>query len=317
MFKKRGIVLLIDEIDDIWLQLCKDAQLNVLGVHEVIMEKPNSVQKVLNRLAEKPVREQLARFEKAGIEVEYELHAVEWLIPRDLFASAPALFRQTETGERVAENNCCVSNTLALEMLSERARALAKLLDQVGDNYYFWMDDAENATCRCEKCRALSGADQNMKMMNAIAEGLTSENKNAKIAYLAYADALTVPKINPHPSLFLEFAPIFRNHFEPITSGDPQNTQYRNLLVELLKIFNSGDTHILEYWLDNAFFSNYKKPPVKVPFDTRTMQADVAFYRSLGIDFVTSFGSWLDGDYRTLYGTPPIVEYGELLKQCP
>jgi len=67
MIQKRGIVLLIDEIDDIWLELCKEAQLNVLGVHEVIMEKPNSVQKVLNRLSEKPVREQLSRFEKAGI----------------------------------------------------------------------------------------------------------------------------------------------------------------------------------------------------------------------------------------------------------
>ena len=316
MFKKRGIVLLIDEIDDVWLQLCKEAALNVIGVHEVIMEKPNSVQKVLNRLSEKPVREQLSRFEKAGIEVEYELHAVEWLLPRVLFSSQPELFRQAETGERVAENNCCVSNPLALEMLSERARELAKQLGQAGDNFYFWMDDAENATCRCEKCRELSGADQNMQMMNAIAEGLTSENQNAKIAYLAYADALTVPHIRPHPSVFLEFAPIFRNHFEPITTGDSKNVRYRKLLLELLEIFNPADTHILEYWLDNAFFSNYRKPPVKVPFDARTMQADAAYYRSLGIDFVTSFGSWLDRDYRMLYGIPPVVEYGEILKQC-
>ncbi len=314
MIKKRGIVLLIDEIDDVWMQLCKQAELNVLGVHEVIMEKPNSVQKVLNRLEEKPVREQLARFEKAGIEVEFELHAVEWLLPRSLFSAQPELFRQNNEGERVAENNCCVSNPVSLELLSERARVLAKLLNQTGHNHYYWMDDAENATCRCDECRCLSGADQNMKMMNAIAEGLTSADKNAKAAYLAYADALTVPNIKPHPSLFLEFAPIFRNHFEPITSGDPKNTKYRELLTALLKIFNPENAHILEYWLDNAFFSQYKKPPVKVPFDRKVTQSDVAFYRSLGIDFITCFGSYLGDDYRIQHGLPPISEYGEILK---
>jgi len=199
-------------------------------------------------------------------------------------------------------------------MLSERARTLSKLLSQTGDNYYFWMDDAENATCRCERCCGLSGADQNMRMMNAIAEGLTSENKNAKTAYLAYADALTVPNVKPHPSLFLEFAPIFCNHFEPITSGDPKNAKYRNLLLGLLEIFNPADTHILEYWLDNAFFSQYKKPPVKVPFDQKVTREDVAFYRSLGVDFITCFGSYLGDDYRALHGLPPITEYGGILK---
>jgi len=315
MTQKRGIVILIDEIDDTWLTLCKEAGLNVLGVHELASEKPNSVQKILDRLTEKPVRKQLARFEKAGIAVEYELHAVEWLLPRALFGTNPDLFRENGAGKRVPDGNCCVSNPLALEILSERARMLAKLLRQSGENFHFWMDDAEDAVCRCEKCSALSGADQNMLMMNAVAEGLASIDRNAKAAWLAYADALTVPRIKPRPSLFLEFAPMLRDHREPITSAGVQNTKYRELLPALLKIFSPADAHVLEYWLDNALFSHYQKPPAKLRFDPAVIEADTAFYRSLGINFITSFGSWLGEDYRALYGLPPAAEYGAALRK--
>lgn len=42
---------------------------------------------------------------RSGLEVEYELHAMNELLPRSLFAAEPLLFRMNEQGERAADAN--------------------------------------------------------------------------------------------------------------------------------------------------------------------------------------------------------------------
>ena len=56
-----------------------------------------------------------------GIEVEHELHAIDWLLPRTMFATEPTFFRMNAKGERTPDSNCCPSNPFALETLANVA----------------------------------------------------------------------------------------------------------------------------------------------------------------------------------------------------
>lgn len=315
MVQNRGVVLLIDEIDDRWLGLMKNAGLNVLGIHEIVTEKPNSVEKILSRVAEKEKRAVLSCYEDAGIRIEYEMHAMEWLLPRERFDSDKEMFRLDGEGNRVRELNCCVSNPDALEIVSERAYLLAKTLGQSSHNYCLWPDDSFNSLCKCEKCRALGvGANHNIIMMNAVIRGLRAYDRDARLSYLAYADFLDPPTLAPDEGLFLEFAPMQRNQSKPMSDpSDEANTKYRDLLDRLLRVFDVKKSRVLEYWLDNAFNSGFVKPPKKLVFRGSVIEDDIAFYSSLGFDFITTFGSYMGNDYYELYGNPPIGEYGRLL----
>ena len=63
-----------------------------------------------------------------------------------------------------------------------------------------------------------------MLIVNAIAEGLRAYDPEARAAYLAYADALQMPRVKPADNVFLEFAPMTRSHFKPIdTPGEAEN----------------------------------------------------------------------------------------------
>jgi len=317
MKPKKGVVLLIDEIDREWLRLMKEAKLDVLGIHEIVTEKPNSVQKVLNRIAEPAVRRMLDEYEQSGISLEYELHALEWLLPRDMFDKSPEFFRVGDDGERKRELNCCVSNSDALEIISENARKLAKLLGQSSHNYCLWPDDSFHSLCKCEKCRALrTGADHNIIMMNAIIRGLRAYDSDAKLSCIAYADFLDVPELKPDEGLFLEFAPMQRNQRVPMRDpNDAKNSEYRALLTQLLNIFEPSSSRVLEYWLDNAFNSGFVKPPKRLVYDEEVVDDDIRFYTSLGFGLITTFGSYMGSDYRALYGDPPALEYGRSLEK--
>lgn len=315
MIKDRGVVLLVDEISERWLDLMKKAELNVLGVHEIVTEKPNSVDKVLDRLENGNLRQLIEKFEENGILVEYELHALEWLLPRELFDTRPELFRVDKNQNRVRELNCCASNPDALAIISDRAEELANRLRCKSHNYYLWMDDAYESSCCCEKCKQYNCSDQNMIVMGAVLDGLKRYDPEARLAYLAYADSLDVPTVAPRKEMFLEFAPITRNHKKPINDpSEPANKRYVDLLEGLLKIFDVNDAHILEYWIDNSLFSGYKKPPIELPFEAEVMAKDVEFYRSLGFKSMKAFGAYLGDDYFELFGNPPIEKYGNNFK---
>ena len=43
---------------------------------------------------------------KYGLALEHELHAIEYLLPRELFATEPELFRMDTNGVRTADANC-------------------------------------------------------------------------------------------------------------------------------------------------------------------------------------------------------------------
>lgn len=318
MLKSRGVVILYEDLCDEWVGWMKKANLTSLGVHKIALPGQGSVDALLSDLEKPNGREYIEKLEESGVNVEYELHAAEWLLPRNLFSKNPEYFRMNDKGERTPDTNLCPSNDEAMEILRERTYALSKILKQKSHLYYLWPDDAHNASCHCPKCRerGLSGADQGILLANAIADGVKAYDKEAQSAYLAYADAKVMPAVKPSENVFLEFAPMDREHTKPITdASEERSVRYVKLLHNLLEIFGADKTQILEYWMDNALYSGYKRPPVRIPFENEVCRADTEFYASLGIKNIKSFASYIDKEYLALHGEPPIAEYGKILEK--
>lgn len=257
------------------------------------------------------------RMDKAGIAVEFEMHALSWILNRSLFDKHKEWFRMNEDGVRVPEFNCCASNPDVLDYIRERSAELARIFHPDTDKYYFWIDDVASASCQCEKCRALSPSDQALTLYNAIADGLSSVNSRAKQSYLAYYATLPVPtNVKKRDNVFLEFAPLARD-FDVSLFDESRENNYSQVktLPALLDFFGRDDAKVLEYWMDNSLFSGWKKPPKELHFNAKTCEADVNRYKELGFTSITSFGCFLGEDYRDLYGDADLSEYDRLLNR--
>ena len=160
-------------------------------------------------------QEFLGECARLGLQVEYELHAMRDLLPRDLFAGHPEWFRMDEQGKRTPDANLCVSSEPALEIVATNALRLARRLRPTTNRYFFWGDDGV-AWCRCPSCGGFSDSEQALLLENRIAGELRKLDPGAELAHLAYANTLTPPaKVKPAPGVFLEFAPIHRRYDVP------------------------------------------------------------------------------------------------------
>ena len=315
---RRGIIVHPEELDDIWVEEAKEAQLNVLGLHPVGGPDAHiTLEKAIHDHANSESQRLFKKLDALGFQVEYEAHAMRWLLPKDMFATHPHYFRMDEKGERQADFNLCPSEPEALHFIADRAEQLARTLTVNSDNYFFWLDDVPGMKCNCEKCRNLSASDQQMLAVNAMLKGIRRFNSKGKLCYLAYIDAIHCPeKVAPEDGVFLEYAPFYRDSHRPLF--DPaceKNVKEVAALDKLLQLFGKKDAQVLEYWMDNSRFSGWKKPPKHMPLDEQVMQEDVKAYRALGFESITSFGCYLGADYRALYGKAPVAEYGKLLAE--
>jgi hypothetical protein len=319
---KRGIVFLMEDFIGEWMEWLTEGELTNVGLHKIMQPGNHSMEDLFVQLDD-DFRRRIDLCEKRGITVEYELHILEWLLPRSLFRDKPTLFRM-QNGKRVPEINCCASNSEALDIISENAYQTAKRLRQNSHDYFFWTDDADGY-CECDLCRGIKNSDQNLSVVNAMLRGVRAYDSGARMSYLAYQASLEPPSLEP-PSLesatvtplegiFLEFAPIARDIDKAINDETSEkNAGFTAALQNLFTVFKPEETHILEYWLDVAKFSGYKYPPVKVPFNPEIIERDVKYYKNLGVDAIKSFASYMGREYYELYGEPPIKEYGEILR---
>ena len=314
--KRRGILVHPEDLTLSWIRRMDQAKLNTLGLHPVGGVKAHeSLQRAIDMHSLPDMRRMFTEAASRGINVEYEAHAMAWLLPRHLHARHPDWFRMNEKGERAADFNLCASNPDALDYVSERTALLASLLDTGAVKHYFWTDDVTGCSCQCPECRRLSPSDQQMKLVNAMLKGLKKRDRNAKLCYLAYHDALDVPrKAEPLDGVFLEYAPIRRDHHRPINDpASEKNAAEVAPLKELIDFFGAKDARVLDYWMDNSLFSGWKKPPKPFALDAEVMKADIDFYASLGFEEITSFGCYLGPDYDELYGEAQLDQYGAIL----
>lgn len=298
---KIGLIAHSEELTKGEIAAFRAAGADVLGLHPVGGNKAtSSLENLLIWLKTDKGRRLLSYARSLGLEIEYEMHAASFLVPREMFSSHPEYFREAN-GVRTNDYNFCVSSDEMLRLMAKNAAALGRVLSPDTHDYYFWLDDAENSRCGCEKCRVFSASDQSLIVANAIADELRRFDSSARVCYLAYLGTLTPPKsVKPAPGVFLEYAPMKRDRSIPVWEDD----NVKRELAALFDVFEPGEAKILEYWYDNSMFSNWKKPPKKFTPDNERIAHEIEFYRSLGVGNVTSFACYLGADYEALYGAP-------------
>ena len=193
--------------------------------------------------------------------------------------------------------------------------AVAKSLSPSSHRYYLWQDDRFDKRCECVRCSDLSAADQLVHMTDDIMRGLKRSDNRAKLAYLIYSEKHERPTIPLPEGAFPEFAPFKRNHEVPLCGGaDEKNAAFARELCELAKMFNMTEMHILEYFLDVSMFCNYKRERAdRVNLNPHRVKADVDFYASFGVRFITTFAAYMDEQYLEKFGYDAVKQYAEIL----
>lgn len=306
---KTKLIIHPDELNKRWIDRAYENGVSVIGIHCVgNLEAHLNLARDLNLFKSESFKKNIDYAKSKGIEIEYELHAVSHLLPRDLFETHPEYFRADENGVRLKQANFCASSEDGLEVIANNALLLVKDLYGSSNNYFLWTDDLKNGYCKCEKCKNLSPSDQNLILMNSIIKKLKKESPNAKIAYLAYYDSLNVPKtVKPEEGVFLEYAPYERDLYKPAIQT--LNQEEIAKIKELLKFFGKENSWVLEYWVDNSYFSGYKKPPKELKINAEEIKKDIEFYKDLGFENISSFACFLGEDYSKLYGEPNVCAF--------
>ena len=155
-----------------------------------------------------------------------------------------------------------------------------------------------------------------MIIMKHVLKGLKRYDQEAKLSFLSYQDSSDVLTIQPDRDMFLEFAPIGRNHAKALDGNDEANVKARKTLEELLKIFPAETTQILEYFLDVSLFCQWKRENAKaLDLDAEKLGRDISYYASLGVGGITTFSGFMDGEWRAKYGDGDIRLYGKALDE--
>lgn len=312
--KERSVLINPSDIGTEWIDIFKSSGLEILGIHPVAGRAAEGhLLRLLDMTGEKDLRDFVDEIYNSGGKVEYQIHAMSYLLPRSLFSSHPEYFRVDENGKRTAEFNLCPSSGDALKIVEEKAYELASRLYRSSEKYYLWTDDVKDSFCHCEKCRDLSPSDQALMIYNAVLRGVRKYRSDAKVSYLAYQEASPPPeKVKPEDGIFLEYAPIERDLSVPIT--DEKNAPCRDVLAPLLDFFGRENSRVLEYWVDNSLFCGWHLPLKNLPFYPDVIKKDAEYYRLLGFEGLSSFACYLGPDYIKEFGTPPIKEFANLLK---
>ncbi len=312
---RKSLLIHPDELDSTWIRNAKSVGADVLALHPVGGTTAHeSLAELVELLKTNEYRAKLDAVADAGLEIEYEMHALRYLLPSSEFERHPEYFRMNADGQRTTDRNLCATNEAALIYIADSAEKLAKSLYRSTHRYFFWTDDALDAFCHCEKCRNFTPSEQQMLIMNAMLEGIRRFDPDARLAYLAYADSRSLPeRVKPTGGIFLEFAPMDRDYHIAINdaSSEKNRRQCENL-KPLLELFGAENTKVLEYWLDNSMFSGWKKPQKRFTPDEETIAADAEYYGSLGIRDLSTFACYLGEDYRKLYGMPDIEPFARI-----
>ena len=286
-----------------WPRLAHESGLDVLATHF----SPDDVVPFLKGSAGRRFADACAHY---GIGVEHEMHAIEQLLPRELFDSQPELFRLDGEGRRQRSSNGCFTNPRTLEIVSENAVRIARACPSTTGRYFFWLSDF-GPTCQCENCRELAPCEQAVLVENAMLRALRCEiGPTVTLSHLAYERLDGVPvRVKPEPGLFLEYAPIRRWRRDPDIyrrEDLKEGGDHLEKLDALLRVFPTSTAQVLDYWLDESLACNYARPLVRLDWDPVRTHADVAAYVRRGVRNITSFAVTLADDYVKAFGNDSI-----------
>lgn len=312
---KSSMIVHPDELSKAWIDKLVEAGVSAIGIHPVGGPLAyENLESLIEQMQSPKYRELIDYACNRGLEIEYEIHAAGYLMPRKLFLEHPEYFRVNADGERTNDMNFCVSNPEALDLFARRAGELAVMLYGSNKNFYFWMDDGHATHCHCPLCKNLSPSDQQLLVLNRVLSEIRKKIPDANLAYLAYMDTVVPPvNVQAQDGIFLEYAPFEKYTAKGENAQDLINRE-REMIGLLMKYFGKGTKKVLEYWYDNSLFSHWKKPPAKFVLDEETMRKDIAEYRARGFDNVSTFACFLGEDYKELYGDVEIKPFAESVK---
>lgn len=308
--ERRGVVLYPHDITSLgieeWEHRIDIAGLNLIGLHAATFGNPIDSLEVF--VKSQLGQDFLAMCSRKGVDVEYEVHALMHLLPREMFDEHPEYFPADSNGVRQKAYNICFSSKDALEAMRPRLEALLQWMKPTTHRYFFWSDDAQ-IPCMCEHCRQYSASEQHLLYENSFLEMLREYDPQATLAHLAYSKGIDAPKqVRAKRGIFLEYAPISRDYSKGI-APEVASAYQANLLA-----FPAYSQHILEYWLDESMFSHWKfMNLVPLPDNSAQCAKDVDFYRSNGATSITTFATWLNGRYVKQYGSTDSIflNYGK------
>lgn len=311
--QKRGVVVYPDDITSLgleeWGKRINQANLNLIGIHAATFNDPiDTLQAFIQSTMGQDF---LAYCNAHNVDVEYELHSVETLLPRSLFDEHPEYFRQDEDGKRVSDYNFCFTSTEAVEAMRPQLENLLKWMKPTTHRYYLWPDDVQKKYCYCPQCCDYTPSEQILIFENRLLKMLREYDPQAKLAHLAYHQTLPAPrKVRAAEGVFLEYAPILRDYEKPLPEEEQQALQ-DNLLA-----FPPYSQHILEYWLDESMNARWKKDQLPfLRFEPAQCSRDIELYNRLGAKDFTTFATWLNANYVSLYGDTEAIfgGYGKAL----
>ena len=304
-----------EELSRAWIDRAAEAGITVLGIHPKGGKlAPIYLAEMIETMKTPEYRALIDYAHGRGLEIEYEIHAASCLLPRSMFAEVPGLFRMDENGARTEKLNFCFTNPETLAIVGENAAALADALYGSNGNFYFWLDDCRDSACHCEKCRAYTPSEQQMLAVNAMTRAVRAKRPEARLAYLAYADSMPPPeRVKPEAGIFLEYAPMEKYKNEE--GSEALAAEEERMLPRLLEFFGREGAKVLEYWYDNSLYSKWTKPPKYFELDCEAMERDIAEYRALGFDSISSFACFLGKEYEELHGNEAdAAPFGKCLK---
>lgn len=299
--EKRGVVVYPNDITSVgleeWERRIRLSGINLIGLHAATVNDPIDT---LEAFVKGSTGQDFLRMcERLGVDVEYELHALQSLLSRDLYDSHPEYFRQDPEGERQQQYNMCFTSEEAVEAMRPQIEQLLSWMKPTTHRYFFWTDDKQGKSCFCDNCIRYSPSEQALIYENRLLKLLREYDPEATLAHLAYHQTLEAPlKVRADEGVFLEYAPINRDYSLPLPPDCSEA-----LSADLLA-FPAYSQHILEYWLDESMFSRWKRDSlVPNPFKSAECARDIVTYRSMGAADLTCFATWLYRDYIDIYGS--------------
>lgn len=305
-----------EELSEAWIDKVARAGIGTIGIHPVGGKLSAQSLENLLRQAETPEFRRLIDYaHERGLVVEYEFHAMGYLLPRDLFETHPEYFRMRQDGERTKDYNFCPSNEEAMELVAERAVQVATALYGSSHDFYFWLDDGRNLYCKCPRCRHLSASDQQMMVLNRMLQAIKKQIPDARMAYLAYVDSIVPPaEVRAEKGVFLEYAP-----FEKYTAKGDNAAELiareKEMIAPLMNAFSGEPRKVLEYWYDNSLYSRWTKPPKEFILKEKEMRLEILEYKEMGFNCISTFACYLGEDYQALYGDVDVTPFSDALSE--
>ena len=232
-------------------------------------------------------------------------HSVPLMLPKELFASKPELFRMDQTGKRVPDGNVCVSNPQTVNLCADVVMQWFR--DHPESEYFTVMgqDIWGGAWCSCDRCKPYTASEQNVILINGIHQILRKQGVNGRCAYAAYRDTLRcdLNRVRMDSEVRVGYAPRERSYGHGLADASSErNRWFWNNLMEWRRK-HSGPIGITDYYHDSILFYAFAVPTVRV------ITEDMRAYSKLN---VVGTGSYMMGRFSWYSYGPSLYVYGRL-----